>query len=69
MDQLFLLPVINLSPEIPDIDIDYIGASRIIEIPQMLLKPLSGKYDSLILYHIPEKCKLFSRQGNLFSAP
>ena len=41
MDQLLLIPFIDLLAQIPDIDVDHIRAARIVKVPQMLLQPVS----------------------------
>ena len=60
MNQFYIASLVNFPSQITDIDVNYVRASGIVKIPQMLLQPVPGEYDSLILYHIPEKGKLLA---------
>ena len=51
-----------------DIYINYIGATLIVEVPDMLLDLITTKYDSYITNHIFQQCEFFTRQMNFLTS-
>ena len=58
MNQLGFKILIEFSAQISDIDVDNIGTSVIVIIPDMLFNLFAGKYNSLVQYQITKSGKL-----------
>ena len=64
VDQLGFEPVVYLFPQIADIDVNDVGSSSEVIIPDMLLQLIAGQDDPSVLYHVAQKSVFFPRQSN-----